>query len=246
MAPRRMARPCPERSPRELSLRGQPPPDTARTGHAVRDRPAARRSRIESLLPHARRIARREARRTRQDFDDVFSDACLGAIAAVDSFDGKHGRTLSQYAERRIRGAILDGLRRRDWASRALRGRLKTGQSAARSPLSLDALAAELDGSRPDGSAGGLALADIVADPRDDFALVDDRYEAVHLRRWVQGATATLPPREALVIRQHLGGRTMRQIGAELAVTEARVSQLRKRAIALLRDRGLRDPRLTA
>lgn len=57
----------------------------------------------------------------------------------------------------------------------------------------------------------------------------------MHLRRWVHRATATLPDREARVIREHLRGQTLRQIGIELAVTEARVSQLRKRAIDLLR-----------
>ncbi|GAC1328386.1 MAG: FliA/WhiG family RNA polymerase sigma factor [Mycobacteriales bacterium] len=226
MAPPRLACPCPEHHTRK----------------PARD-PASRRSRIESLLPHARRIARREARRTHQDFDDVFSGACLGAIAAVDNFDDEHGRTLSRYAESRIRGEILDGLRRRDWASRALRSRLKSGQSRSERPLSLDALTAEL-AAVSTGSGAGTALADLIPDQRDEYAAVDDRHEAAHLRRWVDRVVASLPAREALVLRQHLRGRTLRQIGAELAVTEARVSQLRKRALYRLREGGLRDPRV--
>jgi len=152
---------------------------TTRKPRTLRTNPAQRRSRIESLLPNARRIARREARRTRQDYDDVFSDACLGAIAAVDNFDDDFGRTLGQYAESRIRGEILDGLRRRDWASRALRGRLKSGQSQVESPLSLDALAAQVSAG-PVGSTGpsGLTLADLVPGPRDGFAAVDDELES--------------------------------------------------------------------
>lgn len=234
MASPRLARPCPEHERQhEYEHPSRKPP---------RD-PAARRSRIESLLPNARRIARREARRTQQDFDDVFSDACLGAIAAVDNFDDEHGRTLSQYAESRMRGEILDGLRRRDWASRALRSRLKSGQSRSERPLSLDALTAELAAVSV-GSGGGTALADLVPDQRDEYAAVDDRYEALHLCRWVERVVSSLPAREAQVLRQHLRGQTLRQIGVELAVTEARVSQLRKRAVYRLRERGLRDPRV--
>ena len=55
------------------------------------------------------------------DFDDLVGDGLLGLMEAVDRFDPSHNVRFKTYAESRIRGAILDGVRARDWAPRSLR-----------------------------------------------------------------------------------------------------------------------------
>jgi RNA polymerase sigma factor for flagellar operon FliA len=62
--------------------------------------------------------------------DDLISTGILGLIAAVDCFDPSRRVDLTVYAEYKIRGEILDSLRRLDWATRPQRRRAKQIRSA--------------------------------------------------------------------------------------------------------------------
>jgi RNA polymerase sigma factor FliA len=55
------------------------------------------------------------------ELDDLVSCGLLALIAAVDRFDPAKGATFEQYAWTRVSGAIMDELRRQDWASRSAR-----------------------------------------------------------------------------------------------------------------------------
>jgi RNA polymerase sigma factor for flagellar operon FliA len=57
------------------------------------------------------------------DADDLYSVGVTGLIAAVRKFDPEQGSTFASYAAMRIRGAILDELRRMDWCPRRARAR---------------------------------------------------------------------------------------------------------------------------
>src|SRR5471032_425056 len=57
------------------------------------------------------------------DADDLYSVGVTGLIAAVRKFDPEQGSTFGSYAAMRIRGAILDELRRMDWCPRRARAR---------------------------------------------------------------------------------------------------------------------------
>jgi len=81
--------------------------------------------RVDSL---ARRIHRRLPRSVA--VDDLVSAGTLGLISAVDGFDPARGVKLSTYAEYKIRGAILDSLRRLDWAPRRERLRAREMDAA--------------------------------------------------------------------------------------------------------------------
>jgi RNA polymerase sigma factor for flagellar operon FliA len=59
------------------------------------------------------------------DVDDLYSVGLLGLIQAQRRFDPTHGITFAAYASMRIRGAVLDELRRVDWMSRTLRVKAK-------------------------------------------------------------------------------------------------------------------------
>ena len=74
-------------------------------------------------MVEVRRIARRiHARLPRHVLlDDLVHSGVLGLIEAVDRFDATKNLSLQAYAQFRIRGAILDGLRKLDWSSRSLR-----------------------------------------------------------------------------------------------------------------------------
>lgn len=69
------------------------------------------------------KVARRMARRlpTHVELDDLISTGMLGLLDAADRFDPARGERFEAFAEFRIRGAMLDGLRSRDSLSRDMR-----------------------------------------------------------------------------------------------------------------------------
>src|SRR5471030_2820178 len=64
------------------------------------------------------------------DADDLYSVGITGLIAAVRKFDPEQGSTFASYASLRIRGAILDELRRMDWCPRRARARSRKLKTA--------------------------------------------------------------------------------------------------------------------
>src|SRR5437764_2266870 len=55
------------------------------------------------------------------EVEDLISAGLEALIASIDRYDPDKGTTLEQYAWTRIHGALVDELRRRDWAPRSLR-----------------------------------------------------------------------------------------------------------------------------
>src|SRR5579872_5600035 len=72
-------------------------------------------------LPQVRIIARtiQNRLRPRADFEDMVSYGAVGLISAATRYDSSRGILFKTYAEPRIRGAILDGLRTMNWLSRS-------------------------------------------------------------------------------------------------------------------------------
>jgi RNA polymerase sigma factor for flagellar operon FliA len=64
------------------------------------------------------------------DADDLYSVGITGLLAAVRKFDPGQGCSFASYAALRIRGAILDELRRMDWCPRRARARARKLKSA--------------------------------------------------------------------------------------------------------------------
>jgi len=83
-------------------------------------------------LPQVCLIARRIHDRLPDhiSLDDLISTGVIGLMAAIDHFDPSLGVQLNTYAERRIRGAIIDSLREMDWAPRETRKKSKLIEAA--------------------------------------------------------------------------------------------------------------------
>src|SRR3712207_741165 len=78
---------------------------------------------ILSLAPLVKVIVYRKVRNVpaHVEVDDFISVGLEGLIQSIDRFDPSKGATLEQYAWTRIHGAVLDELRRQDWAPRSVR-----------------------------------------------------------------------------------------------------------------------------
>ena len=87
---------------------------------------------IERYLPIVRNVVDRIKLNVpaHVDADDLYSVGITGLIAAVRKFDPEQGSTFAGYAATRIRGAILDELRRLDWCPRRARARSRKLKSA--------------------------------------------------------------------------------------------------------------------
>lgn len=178
---------------------------------------SARAALIERYMPLARALARRVrlVGCPVADADDVTSAALLGLIDAVDRFEPGRGVPFEAYASLRIRGSIVDELRRIDG-----RGR---GAAASEQPRAIS-----LDGLVEEEWQAFLASSD------EGF---DDEIERDDLRMRVQGALDGLPPRQREVLaRYYADALTLRQAGLRMGISEARACQLHGRAISNLRQ----------
>jgi RNA polymerase sigma factor for flagellar operon FliA len=224
---------------------------------------ASQNRRIVAGLPFVEALARRMASSMPHSIDigDLVQDGVLGLIDAAHRFDADRGIKFETFAERRVRGAMIDALRRDAWPRgvRRQRRELEAAREELRRELghepSMADLAARVGSDEKKlsrtivrintiESTSPLASGDHLDESSLPAALVpsepdapDAAYEKSETRDRVRAAIASLPARERKVISLYYYGEvTMKQIGAEIGVNESRVSQLHARAIRRLRD----------
>jgi RNA polymerase sigma factor FliA len=185
----------------------------------------ARCALIERYLPLAARIARgmNVPVSAVAGPDDLESAALIGLIDAVDRFQPERGVPFEGYATLRIRGAVLDEVRRVDELGRADRRRQR--EAAAQGEVGSYLGTVSLDELIERGYRGGAE--------QDELA---ERYEAEDLRMRVRSAMACLPHRQREVLHRYYGqSLTLRETGLRMGISEARACQLHGRAIQNLR-----------
>lgn len=200
---------------------------------------------------------------TSVDRDDLFHAGVIGLIDAIDRFDPQRDNAFSTYAVLRIRGAVIDELRARDWIPRGHRQRARDYQRAVerlhqrlgRMPddrelagelgVAVDNLpdlersahlATQISLDQPVGE-DGASLADVVGDlgRRQDPSIGLDREDQ---RRLLAQVLETLKEQERLVIKlYYFEGLLMKEIAEVLGVTESRVCQIHARLMSVLRLR---------
>ena len=239
-------------------------------------RTKAQQERIEAGVPFVGAMARRLAASMPHSIDlgDLVQDGMLGLIDAVERFDEGRGIKFETFAERRVRGAMIDALRRGAWPRgiRRVRRELETARQKLRNELggepSLSDLANHIgtdeaslgrtinriniiESTSPLASPDTIENTDLppVLTPSESPS-PDKVCEKTEVNNRVRAAIAALPGRERRIIGlYYYGDATMKQIGAEIGVNESRVSQLHARAIRRLREHLAPDiapERLTA
>lgn len=192
------------------------------------------------------------------ELDDLVSAGTIGLMNAIDTFDRDRGLAFSTHAIPRIRGAILDDLRRQDPAPRSVRrkqrelahareelagalSRAPTGSEVAQRlgvgpdqlrRWEMDAesgVPLSLDSGTP-GEARRAAAIPGTGEAVDEVVARADELRV--LTRSIQGLRH--PDRLVITLYYHEGLR-MHQIAEVLGVTESRVSQIRSRALKQLR-----------
>ncbi len=195
---------------------------------------------------------------------DLVQEGMRGLIDAARRYDPRRGVAFTTYAKYRIRGAILDGLRQFDPASRAFRATSKKLDRAAheladelgRTPTESEVAARAAVGfarwTQHNETNRALKPASLTAEdgsgPIPEVAGEDPSEETSAMHAELQGALkavmSRLPRRtREIVALYHWRGLTMREIGLRYGINESRVSQIHKRALGLmavaLRDQGI-------
>lgn len=221
----------------------------------------SQQERVAASLPFVQSLARRMASTMPHSIDlgDLVQDGVLGLIDAAHRFDETRGIKFETFAERRVRGAMIDALRRDAWPRgvRRVRRELESAREELRRELGAEPTLADLarrvgaDEARLERTivristieqTSSMANLDAMDTSMLPAVLVpseppspDRLYEQGQIRERVRKALAALPARERRIVGlYYFGEATMKQIGDAIGVNESRVSQLHARAIQRL------------
>uniref|UniRef100_A0A486XVL1 RNA polymerase sigma factor FliA n=1 Tax=Rheinheimera sp. BAL341 TaxID=1708203 RepID=A0A486XVL1_9GAMM len=192
--------------------------------------------------------------------DDLIQSGMIGLIEAAKNFDGSKGASFETFAGIRIRGAMLDEMRRGDWTPRSVHrnarliaetiaeleaqhGRdIKDSEVAEKLDISLDEyhhMLSDISSGRIIGIED-LGISDDVLVTSGD-STGDHQYETQANESFHQDLIKTissLPEREALVLSLYYNDElNLKEIGAVLNVSESRVSQIHSQALVRLKAR---------
>ncbi|MES2819725.1 MAG: RNA polymerase sigma factor FliA [Pseudomonadota bacterium] len=219
---------------------------------------------IERYAPLVKRIAYHMLARlpASVQVDDLIQAGMIGLLESSKKYDAAKGASFETFAGIRIRGAMLDEVRKGDWAPRSVHrntrmvsdairkieartGRdAKDQEVAAELQLSLEdyyGILSDTLGSRlfsfddllQDGDQGGLREDAGITHFEPSRDLEDQRFQAA-----LADAIANLPERERLVLALYYDEElNLKEIGEVLGVSESRVSQLHSQCAARLRAR---------
>ncbi|WPP46833.1 RNA polymerase sigma factor FliA [Pseudomonas sp. AN-1] len=190
------------------------------------------------------------------ELDDLIQAGMIGLLDAVNRFDAGQGASFATFASQRIRGAMLDELRSRDWVPRSVRrnARLldetirRLEQQLGRPPedreiaAALDVTLEEFHHLLMDANGSQLVALDELSEEEGDS--LSAGAHATPLAELLEGrrradlvkAIERLPEREKLLLTLYYQeDLNLKEIGAVLGVSESRVCQLHSQAVARLR-----------
>jgi RNA polymerase sigma factor FliA len=190
------------------------------------------------------------------ELGELISSGSLGLLEALESFDPAHGVKLTTFAESRIKGAMLDQLRKLDCCSRGMRRRIRLLEHATReleqergcAPTAHD-LQTRTGLSAREVAEGLEAMQNQISlslDALQEHLLPSDRNSIEHEPfHWVAQQDVIdklaslideLTPREQLTLSlYYVEELTMKETALVMEITEGRVSQLHAQAIAKIR-----------
>ncbi len=189
------------------------------------------------------------------DTDDLMSIGIIGLVEAIERFDPKRGVKFETFASQRIRGVMLDEIRKVDWLPRSVRDKYKKA-SKSLSELDMDSVNGEkyarainMSISEFEQIKGYLANAEAVSLTRaigEDMTLEDvigsdseviEQFEEEELKEQLVKSLKQLADRERMVVTLYYYEElTFREIGKVLGISESRVSQIHSEVISKLKE----------
>ncbi|MFL2502402.1 MAG: sigma-70 family RNA polymerase sigma factor [Luminiphilus sp.] len=190
------------------------------------------------------------------ELEELVQIGMVGLLEAAKSYDASQGADLGTFASKRIRGAILDEVRKRSPLSRTDSSNIKAEEQVVEQftakhgrPPTASEVASELDTSLEDyqkqrGRSQKFRttsldeLEDSGQAPFSESASPEEEVEAVETSEWLTDKIAELPEREQIVLSLYYNDEmNLKEIGAIIGVSESRVSQILTKVVGKLRDR---------
>ncbi len=193
--------------------------------------------------------------------EDITSFGVEGLIDAIEKYSPERGAHFETYAIMRIKGAVIDKIRSQDWLPRSTRKKIKEIKNAAetlrkelgRTPsddeisdylgiekekiisiLSEDSSVGSLYDKKFSGEEG-IEIIETIEDTNISNPL--DKLEEKDVKNELQAALKQLPEKERLVmVLYYHENMTLKEIGANINVSESRVCQIHAQAIMKLRN----------
>lgn len=195
------------------------------------------------------------------EYDDLVGYGIFGLIDAIDKYDADKNVKFETYASLRIRGSILDQIRKMDWIPRTLRQKQKRMEAAVSKleaaygrPASDDEIASELGISRDEYEGwrseaeftNMISLDDYLEQGSEgrmeslnsQFEQPENAIQKQELKEMLVEALQKLTENEQKVITLYYYEElTLKEISQILSVSESRVSQLHTKALQKIKDR---------
>ncbi|MGA0163324.1 MAG: FliA/WhiG family RNA polymerase sigma factor [Bdellovibrionota bacterium] len=196
--------------------------------------------------------------------DDLISCGNIGLLEAVESFNPKLQIKFETFAKFRIRGAMIDEMRQRDWIPRSVRSRLKEIEAiqkklaadlsrmpedqevAAALGMSLEEYHHHLMNIQPAGMISYDQMIGSGEDAKSILDFIEDKsslhpdleFQIKELREKIISSLEQLSPDEQLVMSlYYYEGLTLKEIAEVMKVTESRVSQIHAKSLHRLNCR---------
>ena len=210
---------------------------------------------VTDYLPLVKKIGLHLVARLPSDveLDDLLQIGLIGLIQARESYDPSQGASFSTYASIRIKGAMLDEVRRNDWVPRSVQQKMKQVSGAIKQiesrlgrPATDAEIAEELGVSLGEYHQTAHELACCRMMPLEDPDVEEggenddpfSRLEEDGFRESLSVAIQSLPEKEQLVMSLYYSEElNLKEIGEVLDVSESRVSQIHGQALARIRTR---------
>ncbi|MGA1861742.1 FliA/WhiG family RNA polymerase sigma factor [Deferribacter thermophilus] len=196
------------------------------------------------------------------DIDEIYSAACYGFVESIKRYDKTKNIDFRYYAEKRVKGAILDYLRKLDVLSRNIRSKIKDledkiaylSSKLGRKPTNIE-LAKEYnlelaevnklleflensDKISLDVSIGDDENSSLIDFIKSDILTPEEEIEKNELIEILGEEIEKLSEKERLVVTlYYYEDLTMKEIGEVLGITESRVSQIHNSAVKKLKKR---------
>ncbi len=191
--------------------------------------------------------------------DDLIQSGMIGLLEAAKNFDGSKGASFETFAGIRIRGSMLDEIRRGDWVPRSVHRNSRAVMKAVeelhkelgRDPkdyeiaeklsISIDVYAQMLN----DIASGKIIGIEDLGVSEDVIHLDTEQHDesfsntmSERFQTALSSAIKTLPEKEALALSLYYDeGLNLKEIGQVLSVSESRVSQIHSQAMVRLKSR---------
>lgn len=213
---------------------------------------------IEEYIPLVKIVAGRlyNYYGSKIEYDDLLGFGVLGLIDSIDKFDLNRNVKFTTYAQIRIRGAIIDNIRKLDWVPRSLRKKSKELQNSISilenrlgyTPTNeqiakhLNTSITEVEKTLSDISTFNMvSLEEFISEKGEyipsDYNAPEEVYEIAELKKLLIESIECLTRQEKMVISLYYYDElTYREIGEVLNLSESRISQIHSKSILKMKN----------